>query len=398
MIQLKAFFILIIMSYTAVTLAQKKPSTSIKWKLAAVMPVSNGQSKSLGFAGAINGVNNNVLIVAGGANFPNGMPWEGGKKYYSNEIFVLQREGSRYIWNKKITGSLPEPIAYCGSASTDKGIVYAGGENENGISNKCFLLNWNTFKNKVDIKPLRNLPIALTNVAVTNIGDVIYAIGGDESKNSSKSFFSLNLNDSNAQWKTLPDLPVALANATAIVQSGNSGKEIFLIGGRTKTASGISDLHNTTFAYDIKKQRWKKCADISDGKNTTNLSAASGVALGKNEIVITGGDNGKVFHQIETYISQIAQAKTAEEKEKLTREKNSLSIHHKGFDKSILLYNTISDEWTKIGELPFPAHVTTNAVKWGNDIIISNGEITPGIRTPNVMLGKVISERQKVSK
>ena len=39
---------------------------SIKWKSAAVLPASKGQSKSLGFAGPINGVNNNVLIVAGG--------------------------------------------------------------------------------------------------------------------------------------------------------------------------------------------------------------------------------------------------------------------------------------------------------------------------------------------
>lgn len=388
MIQLKALLIFIMMSSTAISVAQK-PLQPIQWKVAAVLPTSNGQSKSLGFAGAINGVNNNVLIVAGGCNFPNAMPWEGGRKYYSNEIYVLQKAGNKFVWNKKVKSVLPESIAYCGSASTDKGIVYAGGENANGISNKCFLLNWNTTKNNVDIKPLPNLLIALTNVAVTHIGDVIYAAGGDEAKNSSKSFFSLDLNDSNAQWKTLPDLPVALANATAIVQSGNTGEEIFIIGGRTKTSSGISDLHNTTFAFDLIKQSWKKCADISDGKTTTNLSAAPGIALGKDEIVITGSDNGKVFHQIETYISQIAQAKTTEEKEKLTGEKNKLSIHHKGFDKSILLYNTITDAWTKIGELPFPAQVTTNAVMWGNDIVISNGEIKPGVRTPDVVIGKI---------
>ena len=111
--------------------------------------------------------------------------------------------------------------------------------------------------------------------------------------------------------------------------------------------------------------------------------------MGKNEILITGGDNGKVFHRIETYISQIAQAKTAQEKEKLTAEKNTLSIHHKGFDKSLLLYNTISNAWTKIGEYPFAAQVTTAAVMWGNDIVISNGEIKPGVRTPDVVVGKI---------
>jgi N-acetylneuraminate epimerase len=392
MIQLKALLIFIMMSSTAISLAQKKPLQPIKWRFAAVLPAAKGQSKSLGFAGAINGVNNNVLIVAGGCNFPDAMPWDGGKKYYSNEMFVLQKTRKGYAWNKKISTRLPESIAYCGTTSIAKGVVYAGGENANGISNKCFLLNWNARKNLVEVSPLADLPIPLTNVALTHIDSVVYAAGGDEAKNSSKSFFSIDLNDSNAHWETLPDLPIALANATAITQSGKAGKEIFIIGGRSKTPSGISDLHNTTFAFDTEKHTWKKCADISDGKNTTNLSAASGIALGKNEIVITGSDNGKVFHQIETFIAKISKATTTEQKEKLTQQKNKLSIHHKGFDKSILLYNTTSDAWTKIGELPFPAQVTTNAVVWGNSIVISNGEIKPGVRTPDVVIGKIQQE------
>jgi N-acetylneuraminate epimerase len=332
-------------------------------------------------------------LVAGGANFPNGLPWEGGKKYYSNEIHVLQKKNGKYFWKEKIKQTLPQAIAYCGNTSTGKGIIYVGGENENGISNKCYLLKWNAEKKSVDVRPLPNLPVALTNVAVTHIGNIIFAAGGDEAKTSSNSFFSLDLNDSNLAWETLPPLPVSLANAVAIAQNRKDKKEIFVIGGRTKTSSGISELHNTVFAFDPQKQSWRKCSDISDGIKTTNLSAASGVALDKDKILIAGGDNGKIFHEIETYIAQIAKAKTPEEKETLTKEKNNLSIHHKGFDKSILLYNTNTNAWRKIGNLPFPAQVTTNAVKWENDIVISNGEIKPGIRTPNVIIGKISGNR-----
>ena len=102
-----------------------------------------------------------------------------------------------------------------------------------------------------------------------------------------------------------------------------------------------------------------------------------------------GGDNGIVFHKIETYISQISKANSEEEKEKLIKEKNALRIHHNGFYKGLLLYNTIENKWTKIGEYPYPVQVTTTAVKWGNDIVISNGEIKPGIRTPDVTIGIV---------
>lgn len=392
MAQFIPFFIFISMLVTSDSMAQT-PALTISWNKIAVIPSSHSNEKPLGFAGAINGVNNNVLIVAGGSNFPNGLPWEGGKKAYSDKIFVLEKNRDDFVWNEKVKSVLPEPIAYCGNTSTPSGIVYVGGENKNGISNKCFLLKWNKHTNEVAIKPLPDLPVALTNVAVTNIDNIVFAAGGDETKNSSNSFFSIDLNDENSQWKTLPSLPIALANATAIAQSGKDGKEIFIIGGRSKTSSGISDLHNTTFAFEPQKQQWRKCADISDGKNTTNLSAASGVALGENEILITGGDNGKTFHQIEILISKIASAKSPEEKAKLTKEKNNLSIHHNGFDKSLLLYNTNGDAWTKIAELPFLTHVTTTDVLWRNKIIISNGEIKPGIRTPDVMMGKVIQKK-----
>ncbi len=396
MIRQSIFFMMMVS--TLITSAQNKTMPSVKWKVAAVLPPSIGQSKSLGFAGAINGVSNDVLIVAGGANFPNGLPWEGGKKYYSNEIHILQRKNGKYFWNEKVNQVLPQSIAYCGNTSAEAGIVYAGGENENGISNKCYLLKWKAETNEVNIQQLPDLPIALTNVALTNIGNIVYAAGGDEEKISSNSFFTLNLDVKQPQWKKLPKLPVALANGTAVAQYVEKEKQIFIIGGRSKTPSGISGLHHTIFAFDPAKQTWRKCADISDGKIITNLSAACGVALGEDEILITGGDNGKVFHKIEIYIAQIANAKTSAEKAKLTADKNNLSIHHKGFDKSILLYDTNSNVWTKIEELPFPAHVTTTAAMWGNDIVVSNGEIKPGVRTPNIMIGKVLNKKLEMWK
>ncbi len=392
-------FLPLILSYMLPTLQlmAQTPSIAISWKRIAILPPVAFNRESLGVAGAINGVDHDVLIVAGGSNFPDGLPWEGGKKYYYDKIFVLQKNGEDFEWNRNVKTVLPEPVAYCGVTSTAQGIVYAGGENDNGISDKCFLLNWDEKKEEVEVKPLPALPLALTNVALTHSGDVIFAVGGDMKSSSSNSFFCLDLKEKNLYWKKLPDLPIALSNATAIAQNGPSGKDIFVIGGRTKTPSGISDLHNTTFAFNLKKNAWRKCANISDGFHSTDLSAASGVAIGEKHILVTGGDNGKVFHKIETLIAEIAKAKSPEEKAKFTIEKNNLSMHHSGFDKSLLLYNTNSNGWTKIGELPFPAHVTTTDVKWGNYIVVSNGEIKPGIRTPGVMLGKILMNKTKGS-
>ena len=376
------------MMSTTISSAQKTTIKSVEWQKAAQLQNEDG-SLSLGFAGPINGVYNDVFITAGGANFPDKMPWEGGKKHYSKEIHVLEKSKDQYQWNKKNSISLLEPIAYAGSTSTSLGIVYVGGENENGLSKKAYLLKWNSKRNEIELKSLPDFPIAVTNIALTNLNNVVYAIGGDEASKSSDLVFSIDLNTAEPQWKSLPKLPFALANAVAVVQKDKNENNIYIIGGRTKTPSGISDLHNTTLAFNLKSQTWESKAIITDGKNTTNFSAGAGVAFGNQYILITGGDNGTTFHKIETYLSQISKASSEEEKSKLIAEKNIINTTHKGFYNAILLYNTQTNKWSKIGELPFLAHVTTPAVLWNNKIVLSNGEIKPGIRTPDVMIGNV---------
>ncbi|WP_432221466.1 galactose oxidase [Flavobacterium sp. TMP13] len=380
-------FISLIMATTE-TFSQKNEVSQVNWSTAAQVQNNDG-SLSLGFAGVINGISNDVLIVTGGANFPDKMPWEGGKKEYSKTIHVLQKCKDQFNWIAAVKSELPEAIAYSGSTSTKLGVVYVGGENENGLSNKSYLLKWNADTKEVETKSLPDFPIAIANIALTHIDTVVYAVGGDEAGQSSDFFASLDLNDANAKWILLPKLPIALANSVVIAQKGKDGTNIYVVGGRTKTASGISDLHNTTLVFNLQKQKWETAATISDGKNTTNFSAGTGVAFGSHSILILGGDNGVIFHQIETFLSQIAQAESPEKKTDLITQKNKLVTNHPGFYNGILLYNTLTDQWSKIGELPFLPHVTTPAVVWNKKIILSNGEIKPGIRTPNVMLGTI---------
>lgn len=372
--------------------SQKNSNIFIQWENIASLQNSDG-SISLGFAGAINALDDDALIIAGGANFPDKMPWEGGKKYYSDAIHILQKTGDKYEWNKKTNTKLPTPIAYCGNTSTPKGIVYAGGENDNGLSKKVFLLNFSSQTNQVNFQELPELPHALTNIFLTSIGNKIYAAGGDGPIYSSKEFLSLDLHKLENGWIKLADLPIALANSVLVVQDGPVGQNIYAIGGRSKDPSGISKLNNTLLIYNLKSNSWTYGAPISDGENLINFSAGTATALSKRFLLISGGDNGLIFNKIETYLSQIAQAKSTKEKGALIVKKNDLVINHKGFDRRLLVYDTLANIWFQIGELPFPAHVTSTATKWGENIILSSGEIQPGIRTPHIMLGKPIIKK-----
>lgn len=383
-------FFLIVMFFTESTYAQKAGGNAMQWKIAAELPGLNGQTKSLGFAGPVTGITGNKLVIAGGANFPDSMPWSGGKKKYYDEVYILQRNaGNKFSWFNTKSLHLKQKLAYSGNITTPDGIVCVGGETDTGHTSEVFLLRWDEVKKDIIIKELPSLPVELANTAVTNIGKTIYVAGGEDGHKVSDTFFELDMSASMPQWKELPALPIAMSHSVAVAQSNGKNQCIYVIGGRAKATSGLSDLHNTVFCYDPEKNSWKQLSNISDGKQTMNMSAATAVAFGETCILLMGGDKGTIFHQIETFSENIAEAKTEEERQRLQAEKIQLLNNHPGFSRDVLAYNTIKDCWTKIGELPGFGPVTTTAIKWDDAIFIPSGEIKPGRRTPEILMGKI---------
>ena len=50
-----------------------------------------------GLAGALIGISNNQLIAAGGANFPESMPWEGGAKKYHKALYIYYIDSGKIV-------------------------------------------------------------------------------------------------------------------------------------------------------------------------------------------------------------------------------------------------------------------------------------------------------------
>ncbi|MBA4853673.1 sodium/solute symporter [Emticicia sp. BO119] len=372
------------------TSAQSEQNKSIAWSELAPLPGQN----QMGLAGAIIGLHNDALMVAGGSNFSEGMPWKGGKKKYYSEIYVLlKNEKGVATWAKE-TFNLPANIAYSASVSTPVGVLAIGGENENGLSKKVFLLQWNHANKKVAIKLFPDLPVALTNASATIIGNMVYVAGGETLEKTLHTFYSLDISVNATSWKKLPDIPTAVSHTVAVTQSNGEYPCIYLLGGRAKTATGISSLYSTNYRFDSRKNQWTALKNIGDGKSDfPALSAGTGVAIGATYILLIGGDKGDIFSRIEKFNLSISQAKTEEEKQQLIKEKQILLESHKGFSHDICLYNTVTDVWTKVGEVPFNTPVTTTAVKWKDEIIIPSGEIRPGIRTSKVLRGVLVKKQ-----
>ncbi len=370
-------------------IAQKNKTIHINWEVAANLPAYSGNDKPLGQAGPLAGVHHKVMIIGGGANFPDKAPWLGGKKRYYRDVFVFEKDATGAINQQEISFQLPFNTAYGASCSTPQGIVYAGGENESGISDKVILVQWNKETKSIVIKDLPPLPFPVTNAAAACNGHMVYIAGGETPDGGvSTKFLNLDLNNMAPSWKQLHDLPRPLSHAVMAVQGDGDSCSVYVIGGRKRNANGISDLYNSVYSFDLQKAQWHEKKSLP-----YSLSAGTGVASGSKSILLFGGDKGETFHEAEILIAAINEEKDAAKREELNQQKIEVQSTHPGFSEEVLMYNTVTDEWSVAGYIPFNVPATTTAFKWGNCVIIPSGEIKAGVRTPQILAGKLEHER-----
>jgi N-acetylneuraminic acid mutarotase len=376
------FFSTLFMNISLPLLGQENVSVSIEWSIAGNIE-GNSSIKSLGISGAVSGIYKNTLIVAGGNNFPDGMPWNGGKKKYYNDVTIYSKSNGQ-IASISIPFKLSSNISYAATCSTPLGVFYGGGENENGITNQAYLLKLDENNKNLQIQQLPSLPLSVTNASAANIGNTIYVAGGETSSGVSNQIFSIDLNSINPTWIELPSVPKSFSHAVMVAQISNLNNCIYIIGGRTKLQDGISIFYSSVLAYDIKAKQWLEKKSLPHG-----LSAGTGVAYKDHYIIMIGGDKGDTFHQTELLINAIAAEKDPIKKQMLVEQKASLQSNHPGFSKDQLLYNTKTDEWSNLAEFPFTSPVTTSAMILGNSIVIPGGEIKAGVRNASILLGKI---------
>ena len=412
---LRITFLLALSSFSLLATEHK-----LEWKALPHLP------SDLGVAGPFAGVHNDALIVAGGANFPDGVPWRptenGGtsNKIYHDTIYIVTKDDLDYsITEGKLR--LPHVLGYGVSISTNDadslavsqlGVLCIGGEwREEGLthrSDKVFALSYTSGKINID-ENYPPLPRSTTAAAGALIGNTIYITGGDSGQGATLNFWSLDLakrDTEEFEWKELtPWNGPARTHLLAASQNDGSADCLYIFSGRMKDSKGQWHMLSDAYKYSPKSDKWKKVSDIQAKEDTQPRCVMAGTttSVGTNSLLLFGGADGKRFITLEGLSAQIAAAKAAGNQQAavdLNAEKQKIQDAHDGFSRDILLYNTVTDKWQKFANfeegsrnatapgiterVPIGSHVTTTAVQWGSSIIIPTGESSPGIRTKNI--------------
>ena len=306
----------------------------------------------IGVAAPFAGVSGGALLVAGGANFPDKAPWEGGRKVWHDMVLVLEQPNGPW----KVAGRLPRPLAYGVTVTYGDEIICAGGSDEKQHFAQVFALRWQD--GKLAQRTLPSLPRPVANACGAMLDTRFYLAGGISAADATSAlagFYRLDLKTPQPVWTELPSWPgTARMLALAAARDG----AFFVVGGvsltRGPTGQPVRQYLRDAYRYDPARG-WKRIADLP---HPIAASASPAPNLSDTTFLVISGDDG------------VNAALTS-------------PAAHPGFTNEVLAYDAARDKWIRIGTTPAP-RVTVPAVHWRERWVIPSGEQRPGVRSPEV--------------
>ena len=315
----------------------------LNWKPLAPLPDAEG------YAGSYAGVHEGVLLVAGGANFPEKPLWEGGPKRWTARVFALDREDGE--WRE--AAPLPKPLGYGAAVNLPQGVMLIGGSNaEEGVVSDCYLLSCEG--KEVVCKELSPLPAPLTGHAAVTMCGRVYVVGGSQAVGEQDAQREMWIYDPESdEWYAGAPMP---ARGRFLHQMAAVGDTLYVMGGiglkPGEDGRQVRDMLTDTLSYSS-RLGWRLLRDMP--RYCAAAPTPAPVLGGK--IYLLGGDDATVIG----YTPQT----------------------HPGFHSASLCYTPAENAWAEAGPVA-AARAVLPCTMWGDAAIIVNGEQRPGKRSNEV--------------
>lgn len=312
---------------------------------------------ALGFGGPFVGLVGERLVVAGGANFPEAPPWEGGNKVWWSSTFVTADEPA---FTPSRGGELPAARAYGATVSLADSLLLIGGSSADQVHDQVWeITSGGDGVGKVQTSALSPLPWPMAFGHAEVHDGKVYVLAGKRSKDDADQHLGFVVADSAdpaAGWQELP-LPEAAPRIKAVSfvqQVGDRGPALHWIGGERVVRDSEDQVTRTAlmdaWRYFIDEARWERFTSPPH-----SVMAGTAVAYGPN--------HGLVFGGVPADLGSPDQAT------------------HPGFSRTIQAYHAITDTWSIVGDMPESVVTSGAVVRSDGRIWVVSGEIRPGVRT-----------------
>ena len=305
------------------------------------------------FCGAIQ----DVLVVAGGANFPDKSLLEGGAKRVYADICAKAPHGRKWVH----AGVLPDSTAYGATFAVDSALILAGGNVCGTTTDKVYELRLSY--GKAVLRTLPQLPVPMEQCGWTRDGDRLYLVGGV----GTTGVYACTIGT--YKWEKVADLPEPLVQPVAFA----SGGKLYVWGGFNPETLEVSDkglVLPLVIPSEAKESPWEPAPSIPDGGT---FVGATGATLPDGRLAVLGGVNRAIFAR--------ALHNTPEDRiPYLSKEPAEYQ-----FRQVVFAFDPAAESWATLGTVPACALAGPGvAVRPSGGLYVAGGELKPGVRSPRI--------------
>ena len=314
-----------------------------------------------------------VAIVAGGANFPDKPLLEGGAKRVYNDIWA--HDGKE--WAR--IGYLPDSVAYGATFPVPEGLVLAGGQVDGKPSDRVYLLRLGgdpsaalgmtggeglgMTRSVAAIDTLPSLPVPMAEAGWTHTADRLFLAGNGKVYSCVTGEY---------EWEFVAEMPEPLVQPVLYAH----GSDLYLWGGFNPETKDVSPrgwkLSMGQIIEGNNDLPWLPAPEIPDGGT---FVGATGAVMPDGKLIVVGGVNREIFARAlhNTPEDRIPYLSKAPEEYR--------------FRTAVYVFDGTS--WTKKADIKDCALAGPGvAVDSKGTILVSGGEIKPGVRSPKSFLLK----------
>ena len=220
-----------------------------------------------------------------------------------------------------------------------------------------------------------NLPVGVKNgVAGQNGVQVFVGLGS-----AGDALYILDTSAPEADWKALAAFPGPVPSGAASVVAG--GKFYVFSGSGKAIADDVSPIIFTdVYVYDPAGDIWSRL----DTKTPVGLLGASAYAIDEDRIAIFGGYNKELFDKYLLDVSTTDQKAEPEKWQDIVNAYMGMEPEGYRWNDEVLVYTISTNSWSSLGYNPYLPNCGAALVAEDDGLMLINGEIKPGLRTPQI--------------